>query len=99
MIAAGKVYTEAHGKDLLERHEAAFAAMIENGKGQNPPVTMSELPDAERQKWVDGLPDIAGEWAAEAEARGVPGKAFMKAYMEGLRAAGEKPARNWDENL
>src|SRR5690606_5279916 len=29
MIAAGKVYTEAHGKDLLERHEAAFAAMIE----------------------------------------------------------------------
>lgn len=99
MVAAGKFYTEAHGKDLLERHEAAFGKMVELGKGQNPPVTISELPDGDRQKWVDGLPDIAGEWAADAESRGLPGKAFMKAYMEGLRAAGEKPARDWDKGM
>lgn len=99
MVAAGKFYTDAHGKDLLERHEAAFAKMVELGAGQNPPVTISELPDGDRQKWVDGLPNIAGEWAADAESRGLPGKAFMKAYMEGLRAAGEKPARDWDKEL
>jgi TRAP-type C4-dicarboxylate transport system substrate-binding protein len=99
MVAAGKVYTEAHGKDLLERHEAAFAKMLELGKGQNPPVAIAELPLEERQKWVDGLPDIAGEWAADAESRGLPGKAFMKAYMDGLRAAGEKPARDWDKGM
>jgi len=99
MVAAGKVYTEAHGKDLLERHEAAFGKMVEAGKGQTPPVTISELPDGDRQKWVDGLPDIAGEWAADAESRGLPGKAFLKAYMEGLRAAGEKPARDWDKGM
>jgi TRAP-type C4-dicarboxylate transport system substrate-binding protein len=99
MIAAGKVYTDAHAKDLLERHEAAFAKMVELGAGQNPPVTISELPEGDRQKWVDGLPDIAGEWAADAESRGLPGKAFMKAYMDGLRARGEKPARNWDQGM
>ncbi|HWK64623.1 MAG TPA: C4-dicarboxylate TRAP transporter substrate-binding protein [Rhizobiaceae bacterium] len=99
MIQAGKFYTEAHGKDLLERHEAAFAKMIELGAGQNPPVTVVELPAGDRQKWVDGLPDIAGEWATEAEARGLPGKAFVKAYMDGLRAKGEKPARDWDKAL
>ena len=99
MIQAGKFYTDAHGKDLLERHEAAFGAMVEAGKGQNPPVTISELPAEDRQKWVDVLPDIAGEWAADAESRGLPGKAFMKAYMDGLRAAGEKPARDWDKGL
>lgn len=99
MVAAGKFYTDAHGKDLLERHEAAFGKMVELGKGQNPPVTISELPAGDRQKWVDGLPDIAGEWAADAESRGLPGKAFMKAYMEGLRAAGEKPARDWDKGM
>ena len=97
MIAAGKFYTDAHGKDLLERHEAAFDKMVELGKGQNPPVTISELPDGDRRKWVDGLPDIAGEWAADAESRGLPGKEFLKAYMDGLRAAGETPARNWDQ--
>ena len=99
MVEAGKAYTEAHGKDLLERHEAVFAKMVELGASQTPPVTISELPDGDRQKWVDGLPDIAGEWAADAESRGLPGKAFMKAYMEGLRAAGEKPARDWDKGM
>ncbi|WP_187969810.1 C4-dicarboxylate TRAP transporter substrate-binding protein [Aquibium microcysteis] len=97
MVAAGKFYTEAHGKDLLERHEAAFAKMQEIGAGQNPPVTISQMSAADRQAWVDGLPDIAGEWAADAEARGLPGKAFLAAYMEGLRARGEKPARDWDK--
>ncbi len=99
MIEAGEFYTDAHGKDLLERHEAAFGKMIELGAGQNPPVTISEMPAEDRQKWVDGLPNIAGEWAADAESRGLPGKEFMKAYMEGLRAAGEKPARDWDSGL
>lgn len=99
MIQAGKFYTQAHGKDLLERHEAAFTKMVELGAGQNPPVSVSELPAEDRQKWVDGLPDIVGEWAADAEARGLPGKAFLKAYMDGLRASGEKPARDWDKGL
>ena len=99
MIQAGKVYTEAHGKDLLERREAALQKMVEIGAAQNPPVTLTELPAADRQKWVDGLPNIAGEWAADTESRGLPGKDFMKAYMEGLRARGEKPARDWDKAL
>jgi TRAP-type C4-dicarboxylate transport system substrate-binding protein len=97
MIQAGKFYTEAHGKDLLERHEAAFGKMVELGAGQNPPVTISEMSAEDRQAWVDGMPNIAAEWAAEAEARGLPGKAFLAAYMEGLRARGEKPARDWDK--
>lgn len=97
MIQAGRFYTEAHGKDLLERHEAAFETMIEAGASQNPPVTISEMSEADRQAWVDGLPDIAGEWAADAESRGLPGREFLKAYMDGLRERGETPARNWDQ--
>ena len=33
---------------------------------------------------------------ADAESRGLPGKAFLSAYMEGLRERGEKPIRDWD---
>jgi TRAP-type C4-dicarboxylate transport system substrate-binding protein len=99
MVEAGRFYTEAHGQDLLTRHEAAIEAMVAAGANQQPPVTVVEIPEEERAKWVNNLPDIASEWAASLEERGIDGRAFMKAYMEGLRARGEMPVRNWDENL
>jgi TRAP-type C4-dicarboxylate transport system substrate-binding protein len=99
MIEAGKYYTEAHGQDLLDRHEAAIAAMVEAGAGQNPPVTIVEMSDEDRAAWVNNLPDLAGEWVESVSAGGVDGAAFMKAYMEGLRARGETPVRDWDSGL
>ena len=95
MIEGGKFYTEAHGKDLLERHEFALNKMVELGANQNPPVEIIVMPQEERQKWVDALPDVAGEWAAQLESQGVPAKAFLAAYMDGLRERGEKPVRDW----
>ncbi|TYR33191.1 hypothetical protein FY036_09060 [Mesorhizobium microcysteis] len=98
MVEAGKFYTDAHGKNLLEAHEAAFGKMVELGAGQNPPVTVSEMSEEDRTAWVNGLPDIAGEWAADGEARGLPAREFLAAYMEGLRARGETPVRDWDKS-
>ncbi|KGE02041.1 C4-dicarboxylate TRAP transporter substrate-binding protein [Rhizobium sp. YS-1r] len=97
MIEAGKYYTVAHGKDLLERHEAALNKMVELGASQDSPVEIIKMSDEQRQAWVDKLPDIAGDWAADLEGKGLPARAFLKAYMDGLRTKGEKPMRNWDE--
>lgn len=97
MIDAGKYYTKAHGQDLLDRHEAALNKMVELGAKQNPPVTIIKMSDEQRKAWVDKLPDIAGEWAKDLEAKGLPAKEFMKEYMDGLKAGGEKPMRNWGE--
>lgn len=91
MIEAGKYYTESHGKDLVERHEFALGKMVELG------ATVIEMPDGETAKWVNLLPDIAGEWAAPLEERGIPADAFLGAYMEGLRTAGATPVRDWDK--
>jgi TRAP-type C4-dicarboxylate transport system substrate-binding protein len=99
MIEAGEYYTEAHGEDLLERHEAAIDAMVEAGAEQDPPVTIVEMSEEDRAAWVNNLPDLAGEWAASVEEQGVDGAAFMKAYMEGLRERGEEPVRDWDADL
>lgn len=55
------------------------------------------LSDAERTRWIAGLPDIGGEWVKAAEAKGQPAGAVMKAYMSELRKAGEKPGRDWDK--
>lgn len=97
MIEAGKYYTEAHGRDLVERHEFALNKMVELGANQDPPVTITKMSDEERAKWFNGLPDIAGEWADSLEERGIPAREFLAQYMEGLRAKGEKPIRNWDQ--
>ena len=97
MIEAGKYYTEEHGKDLVARHEFALNKMVELGAGQNPPVTIVEMPEGELVKWVNKMPDVAADWAAPLEDRGIPAKEFLAAYLEGLRARGETPARDWDK--
>jgi C4-dicarboxylate-binding protein DctP len=43
------------------------------------------------------LPNLAQEWAAAAEKQGLPGKAYLKGMMDGLRAGGAKPLRDWDK--
>ena len=97
MVEAGKYYTKAHGEDLVKRHEFALNKMVELGATQNPPVTIVPMPASERAKWVNLLPDLAGDWAKPLDERGIPAQAFMKQYMEGLRARGEKPVRDWDK--
>jgi TRAP-type C4-dicarboxylate transport system substrate-binding protein len=99
MIEAGKYYTVSHGKDLVERHEFAINKMVEVGAKQNPPVTITPMSEQDRQAWVNAMPNIAKEWADGLEAKGVPAKDFLKAYLEGVRAKGEKPVRNWDAEL
>lgn len=51
----------------------------------------------DKRAWAMGLPNIAKNWADDVEKRGYPGHKFLTAYMDALRAAGEKPVRNWDK--
>lgn len=99
MIEAGKYYTKSHGEDMVNGHEAALQKMVALGANQDPKVTIVPMPAAERQKWVAKLPNLAGEWAAPLEAKGIPAKQFLKDYMEALRARGEQPIRAWDQEL
>ena len=58
---------------------------------------VSELPMGEQKKWAAGLPDLAGAWVKQMKAKGLPGEQVMNTYMQKVRAAGEKPIRNWDK--
>ena len=97
MVEAGKYYTVEHGKDLVERHEKVLNMMVEAGAAQGTPVQIVEMPEGETAKWAAKLPDIAADWANPLEERGIPAKAFLAAYMDGLRAQGEMPLRDWDK--
>lgn len=91
MIEAGQYYTVSHGQDLVDRHEFALNKMVELG------AQIIDMPEGETAKWVGMLPDIAGDWARPLDARGIPASAFLVAYLDGLRAAGETPLRDWDK--
>jgi hypothetical protein len=73
--------------------------MVEMGAGQNPPVQVVEVSEADRAAWVNNMPNIAKEWADKLEAQGVPAREFLKSYLAGLQARGEKPVRDWASEL
>ena len=50
---------------------------------------------AERTRWATTLPPIAKSWAADLQAKGMPGDQVLNGYMNGLKKAGAQPARDW----
>lgn len=62
-------------------------------------ATVTKFPEAERRKWAASMPNIAKEWVDANEAKGIPAKAVMQAFMDGVRAGGDTPLRDWDKGL
>jgi C4-dicarboxylate-binding protein DctP len=51
----------------------------------------------QRMHWAKTMPNVAKDWTAELETRGIPGKAVLKAYMDKMRAANQPILRHWDK--
>jgi len=96
MREAGAEYSRRHGEDLVQRHETAIARMVEVGKTQNPPVTVTPMSEADRRKWIDQLPALSQEWVKNNEARGTQAKALLSQYIAAVKARGAKPERDWE---
>lgn len=56
-----------------------------------------ELPLEERVKWAKMMPNIAKEWAQSMDKQGLPGSKALAIFMDEVRKAGIKPARDWDK--
>jgi TRAP-type C4-dicarboxylate transport system substrate-binding protein len=87
MVKAGKATSVAHGKHVTKTAEAALDTMKKAG------LQVSDLPQAEKAKWVNGLPNIVAPWL---QTTGPAGKQVLKAYFDELRARGVKPLRDWE---
>lgn len=86
-VQAGKATSKAHGQHVTKTANAALDTMKAAG------LQISDMPAAEKAKWVNGLPNIVQPWL---QATGDNGKAVLKAYFDELRARGVKPLRDWD---
>jgi len=90
-IDVGKIYTKKLAEAQAARADKAMAAMKAGG------ATVVYLSEAERQRWANKLPNVPMQWAASMEKKGLPGKAMLKGYLDGLRQRGVKLARDWDK--
>lgn len=81
----------AYHKDLDATVTKFLAIMQENG------ATVTEVDQAFREQWANGMDNVAKVWADRLDADGVAGTAVLKTYMDTMRAAGATPVRNWDQ--
>ncbi len=85
----GEEYTVAHAEEVMTRYETFLAKLPEVG------ATVTELPAEEVAAWADGLPNLAGDWAAANSGKGAT--EVLTAYMDKIKAAGLNPRIDWSE--
>jgi len=90
-IDVGKMYNKKLAEAQAARADQAMAAMKAGG------ATVVYLSENERKRWADKLPNVPMQWAESMEEKGLPGKAMLKGYLDGLRDRGVKLVRDWDK--
>jgi len=89
----GIEYSEGVAAEVAIRYENGLKSMAADG------ATITTLPAAEKQRWIDGLPNIAGRWVEATEARGIPAGEVLRTYIDAVRRRGGVPQRDWDREL
>jgi len=89
-IDVGREYDRKLAEAQAARAGKAMEIMKQSG------ATVIYLSDAERKRWADKLPNVPMEWAQTMEEKGLPGKAMLEGYLDGLRARGVILVRDWD---
>lgn len=90
-LEAGEVYRIEVSKALQAFAKVAEEKMLEQGASQ------TRLSNEERTRWATALPNLAGDWAERAEAKGLPGNEILKAWMDKQRENQVYLVRNWDQ--
>ena len=86
----GAEYSKAVADEISARVERGLASMQADG------ARVYELPREEKLKWLNGMPNIARQWAEATEQRGIPADDILGVYMDALRSRGAVPLRDWD---
>lgn len=82
-------YRDQAAVDYFEGGAASLNVATENG------ATISDIPDDVRTSYGAQMPNVALEWAAELDARGMPGSEVLETYMRLAQEAGIEFARDW----
>jgi TRAP-type C4-dicarboxylate transport system substrate-binding protein len=89
----GTEYSRGVAAELGVRYAAGLESMQAEG------AIVTEFPAAEKQRWIDSLPNLAQRWVESTEARGIPAGEVLQIYMDAIRRRGGEPLRNWDSEV
>lgn len=89
-LETGLEYSRRLARAQAERAAADLAALEKKG------AIITRLSPEERKRWADRLPNVPLTWAQTMETKGLPGRAVLKGYLDGLRRRGATLSRNWD---
>ena len=89
--AAAIDYRDHVAETALNRAKTSYDKFTKNGG------TIVNISAAERQRWADNMPNVAKNWAAGLEKKGIPGRTILGAYMDTMRANNQKILRQWDK--
>lgn len=78
--------------DVLDKATANVDARL---KKQG--VHFIDFPKSEQKRWADELPPIGLQWAKGLEAKGLPGQAVLRGYLDYQREHGVKLIRDWEK--
>ncbi len=84
-------YREHTTAKALDVADASYKAYNANGG------TTYVMPQAERVKWANTMPNVAKDWAASLDKKGQPGRKVLVSYMDTMRAANQPIIRQWDK--
>ena len=90
-LEAGEVYRVEVAKALQGFAAMAEQKMVEEG------ATQTRMSSEQRERWATAMPDLAADWVARAEARGLPGQDILDAWMEKQRSNGVTLVRSWGQ--
>ena len=93
MQTAAIGYRDHMGTEAMAVADQSYKAFADNGG------KIHQLSQAERQKWADGMPNVAKDWVNSLEKKGLPGRVIMKSYMETMRKNNQPILRQWDKEL
>ncbi len=85
LAEVGREY-EIRGAQALDDSNAAGLEQLKKVGAK-----LTEMSPDARRNWAEGLKDWPNKMAKEADKRGAPGSAVMKAYLRHLKAEGWKP--------
>ncbi|MFQ5485375.1 MAG: C4-dicarboxylate TRAP transporter substrate-binding protein [Desulfobacterales bacterium] len=87
----GRVYTKKLAEAQAARAGKAISMMQKGG------AKLINMSDEERTRWADKLPNVPMAWVKSMQSKGLPGKAMLKGFLNGLRTRGVKLVRDWDK--
>jgi len=88
-IEVGREYEVKAAEESARMDKEAMEKMEEQG------VTITDLPKAEKVKWMACLPNVPNSAALELEKMGIPGKKIFSSYLKYLEEDGYEFPRRW----